>query len=85
MKVRLDKLLREQFEISKKLCRLRRKRCGAAYDLVLAEVLCELEAKGDAMRYLDDSGHIAWRATPTLRDYIDDLQLDAEADLQEAE
>jgi hypothetical protein len=82
MKVRLDKLLREQFEISEKLCRLRRNRDKAACTLVLAEVLCELEAKGDAMRYLDETGQIAWRATPTLGDYIDDLLLDAEADLQ---
>ena len=33
------------------------------------------------MRFVDRSGRIAWKATPKLRDYLMDLQLDAEADL----
>ena len=48
---------------------------------VSAEVLAELEAAGDAMRYVNSHGQIAWKATPQLRDYLMDLQLDAEADL----
>lgn len=50
-----------------------------------AEVLAELEADGDAMRYLNSNGQIAWRATPQLRDYLTDLRLDAEVDFANAE
>ena len=41
------------------------------------------EATGDAMRYVNPRGQIAWKATPQLRDYLMDLQLDAEADLED--
>jgi hypothetical protein len=51
-------------------------------DLVSAEVLTELEVGGDAMRYVDSEGRIAWKATPCLRDYLKDLQRDAEAEFE---
>ena len=35
------------------------------------------------MRYLNSDGQIAWKATPRLRDYLMDLQGDAETDLEE--
>jgi hypothetical protein len=35
------------------------------------------------MRYLNSDGQIAWKATPQLRDYLMDLRLDAEADLED--
>ena len=53
----------------------------SARDRVSAEMLAELEAAGDAMRYVNPRGQIAWKVTPQLRDYLMDLQLDAEADL----
>ena len=40
-------------------------------------------ARRDAMRYVNSHGRIAWKATPQLRDYLMDLQLDAEADLED--
>ncbi len=46
-------------------------------------MLAELEATGDAMRYLNSDGQIAWKATPKLRDYLMDVQLDAQADLED--
>ena len=49
----------------------------------LQTMLAELEAAGDAMRYVNSRGRIAWKATPQLRDYLMDVQLDAEADLAE--
>jgi hypothetical protein len=52
---------------------------------LLASVLAELEAEGDAMRYINSQGQIAWRATPQLRDYLTDLRLDAEADFADEE
>lgn len=82
MKTRIDRTLEELLEGNGKWRRLRRNRDRAAFTLVLAEVLCELEAKGDAMRYLDGNGRVAWRATPKLKDYVNDLKRDAEADLE---
>ena len=46
-------------------------------------MLAELEATGDAMRYVNVKGQIAWKATPRLCKYLMDLQLDAETDLEE--
>ena len=51
-------------------------------DLVSADVLTELEVAGDAMRYVNFAGCIAWRATPSLRGYLMDLQRDAEAEFE---
>ena len=49
-------------------------------DPVFADVLAELEVGGDAMRYVASGGRIAWKATPSLRDYLLDLRRDAEAE-----
>ena len=50
-------------------------------NMVRRKMLAELEGAGDAMRYVNPHGRIAWKATPQLRNYLMDLQLDAEADL----
>ncbi len=52
-------------------------------DMVSAEMLIELEATGDAMRFVDAKGRVAWKATPQLRNYLMDLQLDAQEDLED--
>jgi len=52
-------------------------------DQVFAEALAELESDGDAMQYLNSKGQIAWKATPDLRDYIRDLRIDAEEELDQ--
>jgi hypothetical protein len=51
-------------------------------DVVSADVLTELELAGDAMRYVNSEGRIAWKATPSLRVYLLDLQRDAEAEFE---
>ena len=51
-------------------------------DLVSADVLTELEVAGDAMRYVDSLGRIAWKATPCLCDFLRDLQRDAKAEYE---
>lgn len=82
MKLRLDKTLREQLEVRGIHRRLRRNSGIVARDAAIAKTLCDLKSRGDAMRYLDRNGYIAWRATPKLKDYIDDLKSDAEADYE---
>jgi hypothetical protein len=84
MKIRMDRILSEYADQAfEKAARLRRKAGHAARELISAEMLAELEAAGDAMRYVNSRGRIGWKATPRLRDYLMDLRLDAEADLEQ--
>jgi hypothetical protein len=85
MKIRMDKIIRELVEESWESARLGRDRDFVDRDQVFAETLIDLESDGHAMRFLDAKGRIAWKATPNLRDYLNDLKLDAEADLEDEE
>ena len=79
----MDQILRKYADQAYEAARLGRNGVHPSRDRVSAEMLVELEAAGDAMRYVNPRGQIAWKATPQLRDYLMDLQLDAEADLAE--
>ena len=80
----MDRILSEYADQAfENAARLGRKAGHAARELVSAKMLAELEGIGDAMRYLNSDGQIAWKATPRLRNYLMDLQLDAETDLEE--
>ena len=84
MSIPMDKILPEYADQAfEKAARLRRNSVYTARDRVSAGTLAELEATGDAMRFLDAEGRIAWKATPSLCQYLMDLQLDAEADLED--
>ena len=83
MEILMDKTLAEYADQAYEAPRLGRNGVHTPRDLVSAEMLAELEAAGDAMRFVDCRGQIAWKATPQLRDYLMDLQLDAEADLED--
>ena len=78
MKPQMDKILREIVEQAYEETRLGRTGEFLDRDLVFAEILADLETDGFAMRYINSSGRIAWRATPDLRDHLRDLRLDAE-------
>jgi len=81
MPILMDKILTEYADHAYETARLRRNGVHPDRDRVSAAMLIELEAAGDAMRYVNSRGQIASKATPQLRDYLMDLQLDAEADL----
>jgi hypothetical protein len=84
MPILLDKILLEYADQAfEKAARLRRNGAHTARDLVSAKMLAELEATGDAMRYVNSHGQIAWKATPQLRDYLMDVSRDAEDDLED--
>jgi hypothetical protein len=83
MSILMDKILTEYAGRAYETACLRRNGVHAPRERVFAEMLVELEAAGDAMRYLNTHGRIAWKATPQLRSYLMDLRLDAEADLED--
>src|SRR5271166_1347778 len=83
MKIRMSKILREIVDQAYYAARLRRNGVEPTRDVPLAEVLGDLEASGDAMRFLDAKGRIAWKATPRLCDRLMDLELEAKEDLEE--
>jgi hypothetical protein len=85
MKIKMDRILQEIVEQAYEEARLGRIGGFPDRDLVFIEILANLESDGDAMRYVDSQGRIAWKATPDLRDYLNDLKLDAEADLADDE
>jgi len=83
MAIPMDKILQEIADQAYYASSLRRNGVQPTRDVFLAEVLGELEASGDAMRFVDAKGRIAWMATPRLRDYLQDLELEAEEDLED--
>jgi hypothetical protein len=50
---------------------------------VVAEILRKYEEVGDAIRYLDRNGRIAWKATPKMLDRLADAERDARDELDE--
>jgi hypothetical protein len=83
MSILMDKILQECAEQAYEATRLGRCDLRPRRDRVFVETLAELESIGDAMRFVDGKGRIAWRATPNLRDHLTNLELDAEADLED--
>ncbi len=83
MPIPMDKILTEYADQAYETARLGRNGVHTPRDRVSAEMLADLEATGYAMRIVNSRGRIAWKATPQLRNYLMDLQLDAEADLEE--
>jgi hypothetical protein len=48
---------------------------------VIAQILREFEAAGDAMRYLNADGRVAWKATPRMLSRLADTEREATDDL----
>jgi hypothetical protein len=83
MPILMDKILSEYADQVLEVARLRRNGAHSAQDLVLTETPAKLEASGDAMRFVDARGRIAWKATPSLCQLLKDLELDAQEDLED--
>jgi hypothetical protein len=83
IEILMDEILTDYAEEVCEAARLGRNDGHTARDPVLAEVLAKLEAHGNAMRFLNAMGRIAWKATPNLRQYLKDLELDAQEDLRD--
>ena len=83
MPILMDTILMEYADQALDAARLGRNGVHKARDLIFSEMLAQLEASGDAMRYVNSHGRIGWKATPSLRQYLTDLELDAQGDLED--
>jgi hypothetical protein len=83
MPIPMDSILTECTDQAYESARLRRNGVHTTRDRVFAKMLAELEAAGDAMRFVNGSGRVAWKATPSLCQYLMDLELDAQEDLED--
>ena len=79
MKFRMDKPLRFWVD-----CSYEDKKCENANRTraeLIAEILRQYERSGDAMRYLNVKGQLAWKASPRMLSTLADLEREAEDDL----
>jgi hypothetical protein len=83
LRIANDKVLQEYVEQAYDKARLGRTDDLLERNRVLAEILSELEIAGEAMRFVDTDGRIAWKASPSLRQHLNDLELDAQGDLED--
>ena len=81
MKYRMDKTLKFwikcEFEMTK------HKHRSVNNDEMLVSTLREFEVAGDAMRYRDIDGTIAWKATPKMLENLADAELEAEDEFED--
>jgi hypothetical protein len=48
-----------------------------------SEILHEYEVSGDAMRYLNAKGQLAWKASPSMLQRLADAEHEAKADMED--
>ncbi len=81
MKLRMDRTLRFWVDVAYE--DIKADHPNLTKGQVLARILRQYEACGDAMRYLDANGTIAWKATPWLLTRLADAERDALDDLED--
>jgi hypothetical protein len=81
MKLRISKTLKFWVEVA---CERRKARTPPkSKHGLIAEVLHEWEEAGEAMRYLDRHGRIAWKATASMISRLADAERDAKDEVDE--
>jgi hypothetical protein len=76
MKLRMDKTLRFWVDVAYdeiKLDHIDLTKCQ-----LVAQILRQYERRGDAMRYLDVEGKIAWKASPRFLTMLADAEREAQ-------
>jgi hypothetical protein len=79
MTLRMTKCLR--FWVECEYHRRHKEMPGRTRSQLTAKILREFEEAGDAMRYLDARGGVAWKATPRMLGRLADAERDARDDL----
>ena len=79
MKHRMEKTLRFWVDVA---CEhIKRDHPNLTKRQLLAQILQQYERRGDAMRYLNGDGKIAWKASPRFLMMLADAERDARNDL----
>jgi hypothetical protein len=81
MKLQMDKALR--FWVHVAYQNLKDEHLNLTKRQLVAYILREYEGRGDAMRYLNPKGKIAWQASPSFLDRIADAERDAQDELDD--
>ena len=81
MKLRMDKPLRFWIDVAYE--DLKDEHANFTKRQLVAHILREYERRGDAMRYLNVKGKIAWKATPSFLNRIADAERDARDELDD--
>jgi hypothetical protein len=79
MKFHITKVLR--FWVDVEYERVKNDRPGGTRTELIAQILRKFEEAGEAMRYLNGSGEIAWKATPGMLMRLADAEQEARDDL----
>jgi hypothetical protein len=83
VRILVDRTLTDFADQAYEAVRLRRNSVQRTRNRVFSEVLAQLEASGDAMRFVDAKHRIAWKASPRFRQHLNDLEVDAQGDLED--
>ncbi len=79
MKFRMTKVLR--FWVDVEYDDIKNQDPGRTRIELIAQILREFEEAGDAMRYLNADGRVAWKATPRMLTRLADAEREARDDL----
>jgi hypothetical protein len=79
MKIRMTKILR--FWVDVEYDRMKSQRPDRPRTELIAQILRKFEEAGEAMRYLNSKGEIAWKATPGMLIRLADAEQEARDDL----
>jgi hypothetical protein len=81
MKILMDRTLR--FWVDVAVEHIKSDDANLTKHQLVAQILREYEKRGDAMRYLNANGKIAWKASPRFLTMLADAERDARDDLAE--
>jgi hypothetical protein len=79
MKFRMDEPLRFWVDVAAE--HIKSDHANLTKRQLLAQILRQYERRGDAMRYLNGNGKIAWKASPRFLLMLADAERDARDDL----
>jgi hypothetical protein len=81
MKLRMDKTLRFWVDVAYE--NVKSDHPKLTKRRLIAQILHQYQDRGDAMRYLDVEGKIAWKASPRFLTKLADAERDAQDELEE--
>jgi hypothetical protein len=79
MKLRMDKNLRFWVDVAYE--HIKSDHIELTKRQLVAQILHQYQKRGDAMRYLDATGKIAWKASPRFLTTLADAEREAQDDL----